>query len=95
MKIKIDYITNSSSSSFIIARHKISETQLVLIKEHIEVASMLTKLDPDLNFGWFDSWQISINEDTVEGSTSMDNFDMLAFLNVIGISSEDIEYDHY
>ena len=94
MKIKTDYITNSSSASFTIAKKFLSEFQIMLIKDHIEVGYALTKTKamPDLDLGWADEWSIIEIGDEIHGSTSMDNFDMYAFLNAIGIPDGVINY---
>ncbi len=102
MKIKIDFITNSSSASFMILRKHLSETQILLIKEHIEVAKALDTLDGSdyddndiYNKRWYDEWQITDNGTAIQGSTSMDNFSMREFLvNDLGLDEDIIEYHH-
>lgn len=99
MKIKIDHVTNSSSASFTIPKDKVNDVQLALIKNHIGAAKMLMQMEPDnrnFNFGYmgqFDKWKITITDETVEGFTGMDNFDLLHFLEVIGIDERDIVYE--
>lgn len=94
MKLKIDFITNSSSASFTIMRCDISPKQELLIIDHLEGAALLTMLTPDLDFGYMgndDKWDIEIKEDKIEGYCSMDNFDMITYLNLIGIPHAKIE----
>jgi len=88
MKVKIDFVTNSSSASFIVLKKKLTELQMVLIRNHIEATEM---------FGdsYYDCpWQITEDEDWIEGDTSMDNFDMGWFLSKIGVDDNDIKWDH-
>ncbi len=97
MKIKIDFITNSSSASFTILRSDLTPLQEILIIDHIEAATMFLKKDPTIDFGWLnagDEWSITVTEDKIEGDCSMDNFCMTEFLNKIGVPDEKIDYDH-
>lgn len=88
MKIKIDFVTNSSSASFIILKKKLTKLQIVLIKNHIEATNMLKE-------SYYDCpWSISEDKDWIEGDTSMDNFDMEWFLETIGVDADDIKWDH-
>lgn len=84
MKTRSDYVTNSSSSSFVISRSALSSRQVDKILRHTD------NIDP------MDYWDIEITEHKVKGSTSMDNFDMESYLHeIVNINPNDIEWTHY
>jgi hypothetical protein len=104
MKIRNGFVSNSSSSSFMIARRFVSDWQLEQIKGHIHKAY---KIDPTHDWPsecrpgfvpgeWHcgSAWSISVDEDLVEGYTCMDNFDMHHFLDQIGIDMERVRFRH-
>lgn len=43
MKVRVGFVSNSSSSSFVIEKKHLSDLQIVFIKNHIETAKMLDK----------------------------------------------------
>jgi len=91
MKIKSDFITNSSSASFMILKENLSYLQMALIFDHIEVGMILAnKYKYDV---YPDQWKISETETEIKGHTSMDNFDMWWYLEKIGVRREHVEYD--
>ena len=96
MKIRNGFVSNSSSSSFVILKNKLTEEQINQIKNHISFVLenkdmfkhyMLNYIDK------YDQWEIKEENNLICGKTLMDNFDMKFFLNQIGISPEDIEWD--
>ena len=110
MKFRSGFVSNSSSSSFIIKRKYISDSQLEMIEKHFEYAKkLLEDMDEEKRkgmwggegetfFGYmgeFDKWEITITEESVKGETIMDNFEMHLFLREIGIKDEYIKWEDY
>jgi hypothetical protein len=89
MKLRIDFITNSSSSSFTIRKSSLSEKQIHAIWNHSALGDML-KMD---STEW--SWDISNVAEFITGETPMDNFDMAEFLDIIGVRDTQITWGHY
>lgn len=89
MKIRNDFVTNSSSSSFIISKKHLDEDQIEAIRQH----DILGKKLGMLNTKFY--WDINENEDFISGYTSMDNFSMYNFFEEIGIPDQFIKWSEY
>ena len=99
MKYRAGYVSNSSSSSFVLDTHFLSAYMISQISNHIKVAQdeyvkqgkSFSQFD---KFGYAndgDGWSIKhIDKDKIALYTSMDNFDMEYFLNFIGVPKEAI-----
>ena len=83
MKIRSGFVSNSSSSSFVIPKDKITALQLDQIVNHIEEGKKYNMDCCDDGSYW--NWDINTNGHVVCGDTLMDNFDMREFLNYIGV----------
>jgi hypothetical protein len=87
MKARHGFVSNSSSSSFIIKTEDLSTLQLMAISNHIEVGKQL-------GMEWAckeDAWSVNIEPGYIEVSTFMNNFDMHEFLLKIGVKEENIK----
>lgn len=90
MKIRTGFISNSSSSSFVISLDDISGRQLKMIENHIEIAKGLRGFDTDGD----EQWHIYTDEYFVYGRTFMDNFDMDCFLtSVVRVPEDKIKWE--
>ena len=92
MKIRNGFVSNSSSSSFVIAKGFLSQDQIDKIYHH---ADRLPEKNNDLSPDKYDAWQITEDDYLIRGYTSMDNFDMREYLLSIGIKEEYINFSSY
>ena len=93
MKTRNGFVSNSSSSSFVINKDLITPFQICMIKNYQVAARIIDNHDAEEGdrgeFGWVDDyWRIEETEDELIGRTSMDNFNMDAFLVRIQVPSE-------
>ena len=94
MKVRQGFVSNSSSSSFVIETKDLDSWQKAMIHDHKEVVSIMpvfkeNGLCEDGNCFWLIEETL---KGEIEGSTSMDNFDMRLFLEVIGVSEDKIQW---
>lgn len=86
MKIRYDFVTNSSSSSFIINKRHLDSDQLEAIRRHDEIGEAL-----GLKYAE-ERWCIEENKTWIGGHTSMDNFDMYEFLESIDVNMRHVDW---
>ena len=91
MKIRNGFVSNSSSSSFIVNKVHLSDFQVWLIKNHIEAAKTL----PGLGQSYLEAWEIEETDSSITGHTTMTNFDMGQFMRNIGVPMNFVEFGEY
>ena len=90
MKYRKGFVTNSSSSSFLIAKKYLTNKQIEAIEVHYLLGEKL-----GIPYSKSDAWSISQNEDFITGSTYLDNFDMLEFLEKIDVNLKKVVWGSY
>ena len=95
MKYKIGFVSNSSSSSFVVKKEGLTSCQHFVIKHHSKVAEAFKELNclisPEICKYCKDSWDINETDTHYILQTWMDNFDLSEFLKVFGIEIK----EHY
>ena len=85
MKTRYGFVSNSSSSSFVIAKHNLSPLQIEKIKNHATCGIEYANTDP---------WKIIETENEIKGSTFMNNFNIYSYMHTrLGISRDYIDID--
>lgn len=79
MKFRKGFVTNSSSSSFLIQLKDLTPHQLYSIANHEKETD--------------DPWSIVIKDGIMHGSTDMDNFDMENYMKKLGVDMDKVEFD--
>jgi len=91
MKVRNDFVTNSSSSSFIISKRNLTEAQIEAIHRHWELATKMGMVDTK----WDTPWSIEENDQFITGYVFMDNFSMNDFLKRINVNENYVTWDEY
>lgn len=89
MKVRRDFVTNSSSSSFLIAKKYLDNDQIEAIRNHSELGE---KLGIDCSKEY---WFIRESNGYITGETGMDNFDMEEFLEKIDVDMDKVDWSEW
>jgi hypothetical protein len=88
MKTRDGFVTNSSSSSFVVSKKGLSLLESWAIYNHIEVARNVAGIEESDEA----AWEIEEDADSIRGFTYMDTFDMHWFLaEICGIRADSWE----
>jgi len=95
MKIRKGFVSNSSSSNFIIPLYKITDEQKYMIYNHIEIAKKidneLIKQGKEPYYEFYEEWVIYEDDYSIWCSTYMDNFNLIDIIvNEFKININDI-----
>lgn len=86
MKIRNGFVSNSSSSSFIILKDNLTSMQISLIKNNPQTDKHGYTVNE------YDMWTITEDDFSIKGKTWMDNYDFSEFLTEIGVKPKYIKW---
>lgn len=90
MKIRSGFVSNSSSSSFVVNLDKLSKKERRVLLQFNEITGEHPR-------GWSDHWTITVDEDqgVIRGWTVMDNGDLDEYLEEQHIDDSSFVYESY
>ena len=102
MKIRLGFVSNSSTSSFVVPKSALTSLQIYQIKNYAQICKELLTLNrhggleltdsEKDNLEWCDGgWSITETAHSIRGFTTMDNFCMGSFMRVIGVPNDEIQ----
>lgn len=97
MKIRNGFVSNSSSSSFVVRMSDLTTDQLDKIYHHLKYKSLLNDIVNSEILSLLkksDQWKLTITSEFIIGETDMNNFPMDVFLKIIGIKEENVFWDN-
>lgn len=101
MKIRQGFVSNSSSSSFVLDKTGLDSGIEFYILNHIWIARRVHELDGNPDYGRFgyseegQEWYVEIDGQFVRGETSMDNFNMEEFIHkFLGVPESAVEWSY-
>ena len=92
MKIRTDFVTNSSSSSFVIAKHNLDADQIEAIHRHVEMMAKLGLVSDEAE-AYPNAWEITESSHFISGYTFMDNLCISDLFNKIDIPDRVVFWD--
>jgi len=94
VKTRNGFVSNSSSSSFVIRKEHLTKKQIEKIINHTYHAKQMSGSSEEYSrYGWYEQWRIDDREDVIYGYTSMDNFNMYNFLEDIGVDMDKVTFE--
>ena len=93
MKHRNGFVSNSSSSSFIIKKSTLTEDQIGKINNHIEYWNeTIADLPGHYSCDEDKRWSVSENKEFIYGSTNMNNFSMQSLFDFIDVDEDSVEW---